>query len=376
MSDCETCAPCDVDIEVVCEEYETADPAKRIVVEEESSCKAAIAEPSNISILQNINENVEWRSGSQDKEISIPLLQDHDINTVPKIVVIESDGTAKHWQPSSVGDNFIANWDGSQFEISTIDSFFPSGNGLFVKSGSSLSFINGINGQYLTVDNGTIQFESITPGLPPPGSILCYGGTVAPSGYFICDGSAIDRTLYSTLFGIIGIIYGAGDGITTFNIPDLRGVFIRGLDSGRGIDPSRTIGSQQAYAFQQHNHGGVTQPESNHTHTASGNTGNDTDHRHMLISNVKIENPYPPPSLTPTNYIAREYDFSTFFEDYKIAGTTTNSTLGKTSNASSNHIHNFNVTSGGGTPHDHAVSTYGITETRPVNLSLNWIIKT
>lgn len=375
MSDCETCDPCETDSPIVCEELQTIESPKRIIVEDESFCNGTIQEPNDISLLENIDGNLQWDSGSQSNQIFIPELQDHDINVVPKIIVIESDGTAKQWQPANSGNNFIANWNGSQFEIGTIGSFLPAGDGLYVKSGSSSSFINGINGQYLNIDSGAIQFQSINPGSQPSGSILCYGGTVAPSGYFICDGSAIDRTLYSTLFGIIGIIYGAGDGITTFNIPDLRGIFIRGLDSGSGIDPARTIGSQQAHAFQQHNHSGTTQPESNHTHTISGNTNNQSnDHKHQLSSNITIISPSTPTAL---NYIAKEYNNGTNYSNYYLfSGTSTSATLGKTSNTNTNHIHNYNGSSSAGTAHDHTISSYGQNETRPVNLALNWIIKT
>lgn len=60
----------------------------------------------------------------------------------------------------------------------------------------------------------------------PTGVILNYGGTSAPSGYFLCDGSAVSRTTYSALFAVIGTTFGSGDGSTTFNIPDTRQRFV------------------------------------------------------------------------------------------------------------------------------------------------------
>lgn len=57
----------------------------------------------------------------------------------------------------------------------------------------------------------------------PAGIIMPFAGTVAPQGYLLCDGSAVDRTTYATLFGVIGTTFGAGDGSTTFNLPDLGG---------------------------------------------------------------------------------------------------------------------------------------------------------
>ena len=56
-----------------------------------------------------------------------------------------------------------------------------------------------------------------------PGLIYMFGGSVAPSGFLICDGSAISRSTYADLFSAIGTTYGAGDGSTTFNLPDMSG---------------------------------------------------------------------------------------------------------------------------------------------------------
>lgn len=76
-----------------------------------------------------------------------------------------------------------------------------------------------------------------------------------PQGYLKCNGAAPSRTLYADLFAQIGTTYGPGDGVTTFNIPDARGVFFRGLDEGRGLDPGRVLASYQADDFKSHNHG-------------------------------------------------------------------------------------------------------------------------
>jgi microcystin-dependent protein len=73
------------------------------------------------------------------------------------------------------------------------------------------------------------------------GTILSYGATVAkdsppPDGWLYCDGSAVSRTSNPVLFSTIGTLYGGGDGSTTFNLPDYRGYFLRGVDDGAGID--------------------------------------------------------------------------------------------------------------------------------------------
>lgn len=88
----------------------------------------------------------------------------------------------------------------------------------------------------------------------PPGMVQYYAGTTAPSGWLVADGSAISRTVYNALYTAIGETFGSGDGSTTFNIPDLRGEFIRGNDEGRGVDTGRTVGSSQSSQNLAHTH--------------------------------------------------------------------------------------------------------------------------
>ena len=65
----------------------------------------------------------------------------------------------------------------------------------------------------------------------PVGGVMEFAGITAPEGWLICDGSAISRITYSTLFSVISTIYGTGDGSTTFNIPNIKGKVIVGYDS-------------------------------------------------------------------------------------------------------------------------------------------------
>ena len=89
----------------------------------------------------------------------------------------------------------------------------------------------------------------------PPSTVIYVAQNTAPTGYLKANGAAISRSTYEDLFAAIGTTFGAGDGSTTFNVPDLRGEFIRGWDDGRGIDSGRSFGSAQADAFQGHWHG-------------------------------------------------------------------------------------------------------------------------
>lgn len=111
----------------------------------------------------------------------------------------------------------------------------------------------------------------------PVGAVTAFAGVTAPTGWLMCDGSAVSRTTYATLFAVIGNAWGNGDGVTTFNIPDLRGRFLRGTDSGTGRDPdaaTRTasnpggntgsnVGTLQGEELKAHNHS-ITDPGHNH----------------------------------------------------------------------------------------------------------------
>jgi microcystin-dependent protein len=69
----------------------------------------------------------------------------------------------------------------------------------------------------------------------PSGTIVAFAGNTVPAGWSLCDGSAISRTAYALLFATVGISFGGGDGINTFNLPDLRGRSVLGAGQGLGL---------------------------------------------------------------------------------------------------------------------------------------------
>lgn len=76
----------------------------------------------------------------------------------------------------------------------------------------------------------------------PPGAVIPYAGSSAPAGWLLCYGQAISRTTYAVLFTAISTTYGAGDGSTTFNLPDLRGRVVAGQDDMGGSSANRLTG--------------------------------------------------------------------------------------------------------------------------------------
>jgi len=98
----------------------------------------------------------------------------------------------------------------------------------------------------------------------PTGTIISSACAAAPSGYLLCNGNAVSRSDYAALFTAIGTAYGVGDGSSTFNIPDARGLVLRGADSGRDIDSGRALGSYQSDAIASH---AVSISDPGHSHT-------------------------------------------------------------------------------------------------------------
>lgn len=157
------------------------------------------------------------------------------------------------------------------YGVNAPTSFAPP----YVFAGTSTSQSNtdifmGWNGVNFTASQETTDFGAnwpinITGAAGPIGHVAAYAGNVVPLGYLECNGAAVSRTTYVDLFGVCGILYGAGDSTTTFNLPDLRGYFVRGWDDNAGVDVGRVLGSTQADLV-----GPVTDP--GHTHIDSGHS--------------------------------------------------------------------------------------------------------
>lgn len=126
--------------------------------------------------------------------------------------------------------------------------------------------------------------------LPPVGGLMPYAGASAPSGWLLCDGSAVSRATYAGLFAIIASVYGAGDGSTTFNVPDLRQRYPMGkAASGTGSTLGGTGGSKDAIAVS-HNH---TQDAHNHSinqhqHTGTVDAAGGHDHNQTAAGSLPL----------------------------------------------------------------------------------------
>jgi microcystin-dependent protein len=115
------------------------------------------------------------------------------------------------------------------------------------------------------------NFQYLIDRITPVGTVVAFAGPTAPSGWLLCDGAAVSRSTYSALYSVIGSSHGYGDNASTFNIPDYRGRFLRGVDGTAGNDPDKTsrtimntggnsgasssmVGSVQGDALNNHSH--------------------------------------------------------------------------------------------------------------------------
>lgn len=126
---------------------------------------------------------------------------------------------------------------------------------------------------YLQINQPRLSVSNLVGSQVPIGTVVSFAGTTAPSGWLLCDGSAVSRESYADLFELVGITYGAGDGSTTFNLPNLEGRVPVGFDSGQTeFDALGETGGTKTHTLTEaempsHDHGGFTGEDTpDHTH--------------------------------------------------------------------------------------------------------------
>ena len=193
---CEPAPPCEPTFPVFCDPLPTTTSATRVVVEDLASCQKTIATTPIPSILKSTStglvnweggstgsvlslttaNSVDFVTGSSSEPLQLPALDIHTIDTVPNVIVMLADGTVKKWDPTNVGNNFLAYWDGSDWRINTLNGLLPSGNGtVFIRDGSgNLQAIGGNNNDILQIIGNTPTFVTSSSSSPFPAGHL-YG---------------------------------------------------------------------------------------------------------------------------------------------------------------------------------------------------------
>lgn len=124
-----------------------------------------------------------------------------------------------------------------------------SGTGTF-----TIASPNSNTDRTLTLPDSSGTIATVEAASLPAGSVIYAAQNTAPTGFLKANGALVSRTTYASLFAAIGTTFGAGDGSTTFALPDLRGEFIRGWADGRAVDTGRVFGSAQTDDLKAHTH--------------------------------------------------------------------------------------------------------------------------
>jgi microcystin-dependent protein len=286
-----------------------------------------------------------------------------DITLLSGTTIVSCDGTATGMR-RSISNLPVTNGG------TGLTSSPTSGQLLIGNSGGGYTQTTLTAGAGVSITNGSGAITIAVPTILEPGIVVPYAGATAPTGWLICDGAAVNRSIYGALFVIVGTTYGAGDGSTTFNLPNLVNRFgvgaggtyplastggatsvttsTAGSHNHTGAAGSTTLTTAQ---IPSHTHSGTTDSAGNHTHGTSGSGGESG-----IAASANYGN--------TNNYI--------------FTGGGTNQYNTSTAGA---HTHPFTTgATGGGTGHDHSISTDGshthTAATVPPYLALNYIIKT
>jgi Phage Tail Collar Domain len=212
-------------------------------------------------------------------------------------------------------------------------------------AGLDADFVPLLGRQQLLSTAYSVSARHATHGVPP-GTIVAFGGTTAPYGWLLCDGSEVNRADFPLLFAAVGVAYGSA-GAATFTLPDFRGRFLRGVDHGVGRDPDRAARTAMNAGGNSGDQVGSVEGGATRLPSAAFTTSSDGDHHHHY-----------------DDYYYSEIDCGN------------QGKLGSGDSDGDNAPCNWpgGRETGSAGAHTHTVIG-GDAETRPANANVNWIIK-
>lgn len=223
----------------------------------------------------NTDEDFEWKNPNAAVSVLVDVKPERQSLAASQVVVnfalINANGIAVYIEGVRLIETVDYNVTGAA-QI-TLTTSYPAGSVIHAYQNEALDSIAGAS----ELQRGLIKLapvgapssnatDAVTPAalaaalallsgqVAPPGAVMPFARATAPTGWLKANGAAVSRTTYNALFTAIGTTFGIGDGSTTFNLPDMRGEFVRGLDDGRGVDAGRAIGSAQADMLKSHTH--------------------------------------------------------------------------------------------------------------------------
>lgn len=365
--------------------------------------------------VTNLDGDTEWADVT-DVNVIVQVVQ--EIQTVTaanqltfNLLTCTTDGLTVHvggalipkkagpggWQPGTPTATQVVL--GTQYPLTTEVVFLQNepANTLTVPLDQSKNLLDVLD-KPLARSNMDIYSREETDQKTPAGSVMHFAMSTAPTGWLKANGAQVSRTTYAALFAAIGTAFGAGNGTTTFTLPDGRGQFLRGFDDGRGVDAGRAFGSTQASQNLSHNHTGSSALAGDHSHTGSsdtqgshahsGSTSAIADHTHTGSTSAIGDHTHPFTAVESGTI--QSGNSNGRYTDGAVSSTTgaagghshsfTSNPAGghshtTTTNTAGAHAHSITTVTAGSHAHNLTIDLAGGSESRPPNLSLLICIK-